>query len=257
MWSQPTNSGHPPIDCWDSASAGIGQTRRPNLDCRELSDSPALPLSTVAAPERKLPVAGRSLVNVLWTTRLVALEGSCRLPFGATENDADRLGAERNESHGEIFGVSGCATHVFTAELFCRRDWEHSCRVALPGQVRRHNHEGVWPQWRARAVTVENLLLKQQLIVLRLGRAPEGAEPDAVGRLLCGCGSLFRSPERIRKVAIGLRPSPLLALHQSLVRREHRRPRHLNGCVPCWNGNRVRPSKAVSGRCPHLIRRSA
>lgn len=68
----------------------------------------------------------------------------------------------------------------------------------------------------------ENLLLKQQLIVLRRGRqrAPNLTRRD---RLLCGFGSLFLGPGRIRTVAIGLRPSTLLAFHQALVRRKYRR----------------------------------
>jgi hypothetical protein len=59
-------------------------------------------------------------------------------------------------------------------------------------------------------VIAENLLLKQQLIVLRRARlrAPNLTLSD---RLLCGFGSLFLSPERIRKVAIAIRPSTLLA----------------------------------------------
>ena len=72
-----------------------------------------------------------------------------------------------------------------------------------------------------RAVIAENLLLKQQLIVLR--RPRQRAPNLTVGdRLLCGFGSLFLSPERIRKVAIGLRPSTLLTFHQAL-RRKYRR----------------------------------
>ena len=70
-----------------------------------------------------------------------------------------------------------------------------------------------------RAVIAENLLLKQQLIVLRRARqrAPNLTLSD---RLICGFGSLFLSPSRIRKVAIGIRPSTLLAFHQALVRRK-------------------------------------
>src|SRR2546425_8930044 len=73
-----------------------------------------------------------------------------------------------------------------------------------------------------RAVIAENLLLKQQLIVLRRARqrAPNLTRWD---RLLCGFGSLFLSPGRIRRVAIGLRPSTLLAFHQALIRRKYRR----------------------------------
>jgi hypothetical protein len=80
-----------------------------------------------------------------------------------------------------------------------------------------------------RAVIAENLLLKQQLIVLRRARqrAPNLTLSD---RLLCGFGSLFLSPGRIRTVAIGVRPSTLLAFHQALVRRKYRR---LFSSSPC------------------------
>ena len=73
-----------------------------------------------------------------------------------------------------------------------------------------------------RAVIAENLLLKQQLIVVRRPRqrAPRLTASD---RLLFGFESLFLSPGRIRKVAIGVRPSTLLAFHQALVRRTYRR----------------------------------
>ena len=80
-----------------------------------------------------------------------------------------------------------------------------------------------------RAVIAENLLLKQQLIVLRRARqrAPNLTLRD---RLLFGFGSLFLSPERIRSVAIGVRPSTLLSFHQALVRRKYRR---LFSSSPC------------------------
>src|SRR5712692_1508545 len=80
-----------------------------------------------------------------------------------------------------------------------------------------------------RAVIAENLLLKQQLIVLRRARhrAPNLTLSD---RLICGFGSLFLSPGRITRVAIGVRPSTLLALHQALVRRKYRR---LFSSSPC------------------------
>ena len=73
-----------------------------------------------------------------------------------------------------------------------------------------------------RAVIAENLLLKQQLIVRRRSRqrAPNLRGGD---RLLCGFGALVLSPGRIRKVAIGLRPSTLLTFHQALVRGKYRR----------------------------------
>ena len=73
-----------------------------------------------------------------------------------------------------------------------------------------------------RAVIVENLLRKQQLIVLRRTRH-RAPNLTLRGRLLWGIGSLFLSPGRIRNVAIALRPSTLLAFHQALVRRKYRR----------------------------------
>ena len=73
-----------------------------------------------------------------------------------------------------------------------------------------------------RAVIAENLLLKQQLIVLR---RPRQRAPNltTVDRLLCGFGSLFLGPGRLRKVAMGVRPSTLLAFHRALVHRKYRR----------------------------------
>src|SRR5215475_7755884 len=72
-----------------------------------------------------------------------------------------------------------------------------------------------------RVVIAENLLLKQQLIVLQRARrrAPNLTWSD---RLLFGFESLFLNPGRIRKLAIALRPSTLLAFHQALVRRKYR-----------------------------------
>ena len=69
-----------------------------------------------------------------------------------------------------------------------------------------------------RAVIAENLLLRQQLIVLHRARlrAPNLTLSD---RLLCGFGSLFLCPGRIRKVAIGVRPSTLLACRWRIANR--------------------------------------
>ena len=73
-----------------------------------------------------------------------------------------------------------------------------------------------------RAVVAENVLLKQQLIVLR---RPRRRAPNltVMERFVFGFGSLFLSPGRIRKVAIGLQPSTLLKFHEALVRRKYRR----------------------------------
>jgi hypothetical protein len=59
-----------------------------------------------------------------------------------------------------------------------------------------------------RAVIAENLLLKQQLIVLRRARQ-RSPNLTLSGRLLRGFGALFLSPGRIRKIAIAVRPSTL------------------------------------------------
>ncbi|MEP7306184.1 MAG: hypothetical protein ABJA98_11760 [Acidobacteriota bacterium] len=94
-----------------------------------------------------------------------------------------------------------------------------------------------------RAVIAENLVIKQQLIVLRRTRrrAPSLTLRD---RLLCGFASLFLRAGRIRKVAIAIRPSTLLAFHQALVRRKIP-PAVLVNLTP----EEARTERA--GRCPH------
>jgi hypothetical protein len=93
-----------------------------------------------------------------------------------------------------------------------------------------------------RAVIAENLLLKQQLIVLRRGRqrAPQLTLND---RLLRAFGSLFLSSGRIRKLAIAMRPWTLLAFHRALVRRKYRRLFSLKPC--CKTPRPKRPGEAL------------
>ena len=81
--------------------------------------------------------------------------------------------------------------------------------------------EAVWSRRRASGDRGESSLT-QHLIVLRRARrrAPTLTRSD---RLLCGVGSLFLDPGRIRTLAIALRPSTLLACHQALVRGTYRR----------------------------------
>jgi hypothetical protein len=73
-----------------------------------------------------------------------------------------------------------------------------------------------------KAVIAENLLLKQQLIIVTRSRrrAPNLSTAD---RFLMGFWSLFLYPGRIAKTAVSLRPSTLLQFHQHLVRRRYRR----------------------------------
>jgi hypothetical protein len=72
-----------------------------------------------------------------------------------------------------------------------------------------------------RVLVAENLLLKQQLLVLHRSRhrAPNLL---SIERLVLGLCTLFISPTRIRKLAGGLRLPTLLKLHQYLVRRKYR-----------------------------------
>src|SRR5262245_43961640 len=104
-----------------------------------------------------------------------------------------------------------------------------------------------------RAVIAENLLLRQQLIVLRRARkrAPSLRLND---RLLCGFGSLFLSPERIRKLAIAVRPSTLMAFHAALVRRKYRR---LFSSRPCPKTRGRRKGRTKRSSAPSSSSRRA
>ena len=74
-----------------------------------------------------------------------------------------------------------------------------------------------------RALVAENLIMKQQLLVLARSRhrAPNLSRLE---RLVLGLCTLHVSPRRLPKVAAGLRPSTLLNHHQCLVRRKYRAP---------------------------------
>ena len=73
-----------------------------------------------------------------------------------------------------------------------------------------------------KAIIAENLLLKQQLLVVTRSRrwAPNLSNAD---RFFIGFWSPFLKPSRIAKVAVGIRPSTFLNFHQCLVRRKYRR----------------------------------
>ena len=72
-----------------------------------------------------------------------------------------------------------------------------------------------------KAVTAENLLLRQQLLVLTRSRkrAPNLSSFD---RFFLGLWSTFLNPRRIKRVAFLIRPSTLLKFHQALVKRKYR-----------------------------------
>jgi putative transposase len=80
-------------------------------------------------------------------------------------------------------------------------------RVAMPGGIR--------------AVIIESLLLKHQLLVLSRSRkrAPRLTPWD---RLLFGIGAFMVSPKRLPKIAVGIRPSTLLCFHRALIQRKYR-----------------------------------
>ena len=79
-------------------------------------------------------------------------------------------------------------------------------RLALPGGVR--------------AVIAESLLLKHQLLILNRSRnrAPR-LTPGA--RLLFGVGAFLVAPNRLPRIAIGIRPSTLLRFHRALIKRKY------------------------------------
>ena len=73
-----------------------------------------------------------------------------------------------------------------------------------------------------RSVVTENLLLKQQLLVLCRARR-RSPRLTGLDRFVFGFGSLFLTPSRIRKIAIALQPSTLFKFHNALVHRKYRR----------------------------------
>ena len=73
-----------------------------------------------------------------------------------------------------------------------------------------------------KAILAENLLLKQQLLVLTRARQ-RAPNLSSTHRVLLGCWSLFLTPRRMAKVAVCIQPSTLLRFHQWLVRRKYQR----------------------------------
>ena len=69
----------------------------------------------------------------------------------------------------------------------------------------------------ARAVVVDSLLMKQQLLVINRSRK-RAPNLTALDRFLFGFLSLFVSPRRIRRSAVIIKPSTLLRFHEALVK---------------------------------------
>ena len=72
-----------------------------------------------------------------------------------------------------------------------------------------------------RGLVAENLLMKQQLLVLSRTRQ-RAPNLSPVERCLLGICTLFVRPGRISEVAVAVKTSTLLKLHQYLVRRKYR-----------------------------------
>jgi hypothetical protein len=72
----------------------------------------------------------------------------------------------------------------------------------------------------ANAVIAENLLLKQQLLVISRARR-RAPNLTALDRFLFGLWSLFINPRRLSKVAVAIRLSTLLRLHEALEKRKY------------------------------------
>jgi putative transposase len=78
-------------------------------------------------------------------------------------------------------------------------------RAAGPGGVR----------W----VVVESLAVKHQLLIMKRSRR-RAPNLTAWDRLMLGFWTLLVSPKRLRKIAVIIKPSTLLRLHQALVKRK-------------------------------------
>ena len=71
-----------------------------------------------------------------------------------------------------------------------------------------------------KVVVAENLLLKQQLLILTRSRH-RAPNLSSTHRVLMGFWSLFLTPRRMAKSAVCIRPSTLLKFHQCLIRRKY------------------------------------
>ncbi len=74
--------------------------------------------------------------------------------------------------------------------------------------------------WRARAVIIESLLLKHQLLILNRSRK-KAPRLRTLDRILLGLGAMLVAPQRMLKIAVAVRPATLLRFHRALVRRKY------------------------------------
>ena len=71
-----------------------------------------------------------------------------------------------------------------------------------------------------KVVVAENLLLKQQLLVLTRSRK-RAPNLSSVDRFFLGLWSTFFNPRCIRRVAVLVQPSTRLKFHQAMVKRKY------------------------------------
>src|SRR3989442_11748535 len=72
-----------------------------------------------------------------------------------------------------------------------------------------------------RAVVAESLVLKHQLLINSRARR-RAPNLNSFDRFVLGLGSLFISASRIPKLAVILKPRPLLRFHEALEKRKYR-----------------------------------
>ena len=106
----------------------------------------------------------------------------------------------------------------------------------------------LWRPGGIRSVVAESVLIKQQLLILNRSRkrAPNLRASD---RFIAGLCSLFIKPTRLIRSAIVLKPSTLLNLHQSLIKRKY--------CILFSAKRRRKPGpkgpsqELIDGHCRH------
>jgi len=69
-----------------------------------------------------------------------------------------------------------------------------------------------------KAIVADNLLMKQQLLVISRSRK-RAPNLSVIDRFLPGLWSLFLKPQHIRRSAVIIRPSTLLRFHEALKKR--------------------------------------
>ena len=90
----------------------------------------------------------------------------------------------------------------------------------------------------AKAVVADNLLMKQQLLVINRSRR-RAPNLSALDRFLLGFWSLFLSPHRILRSAVIIKPATLMRFHEALKQRTLDCCTHL--ADPLNRGPRDRP----------------